>query len=293
MTVKVSVIVAVFNPGSHIDELLASFDAQSLPPEEFEVLLCDDDSTDGTRERLSQWVAERPYARLIHNSPNSGWPGRPRNLGIDAARGEYVFFADNDDRLPPRSLSWMYDFAKEHDSDVVIPKLVGVGGRKVPRVLFKHNIVDAKLGKDDILAILTPHKLFRTAMVREHGIRFPEGKVRLEDHFFVVSAYFAAKRISVYADNVCYYWMRRADVGNASFRAGRARRLLRLRHPRARGGRGKHRSRFASRPALHALVQGQDAGPAARPLVAQPLSRRPGESRSAEDPAGVAAVRAW
>jgi glycosyltransferase involved in cell wall biosynthesis len=217
MTVKVSVVVAVFNAGSHIDELLASLDAQTLPPEEFEVLLCDDDSTDGTRERLGEWVAERPHARLIHNHPNSGWPSRPRNLGIDAARGEFLFFADDDDRLVPGSLSWMYDFASENSSDIVIPKLVGVGRGALPRALFRHNIVDAKLGKDPILTILTPHKLFRTAMIREHGIRFPEGEVRrLEDHYFVVSAYFAAKRISVYADQVCYYWVRWVDGDHVS-----------------------------------------------------------------------------
>lgn len=217
--VKISVIVAAYNPGEDIRELLDSIDAQSMPADEFEVIFADDDSTDGSRERLQQWASARPHAQVLHNTPNSGWPGRPRNLGIDAARGEFLFFADNDDRLAPRALEWMYDYAVANDADVVIPKLRGIGpGRNVPRQLFRRNIPDAKLGKHPILAILTPHKLVRTAMVREHGIRFPEGRVRLEDHFFVVSCYFAARRISVLADRLCYFWMRRVSEGeNASF----------------------------------------------------------------------------
>ena len=217
--VKVSVIVAVHNPGTNIDELLTSIDEQSLPTGEFEVIFVDDDSTDGSRERLVKWAAHRPHVQVLHNTPNSGWPGRPRNLGIDAAAGEFLFFADNDDKLASRALEWMYDYATQHQSDVVIPKLVGIGpGRGVPRQLFRRNIADAELGKDPILGILTPHKLVRTSMVREHGIRFPEGRIRLEDHYFIVSCYFAASRISVLADRVCYYWMRRiADGDNASF----------------------------------------------------------------------------
>lgn len=216
--VKVTVAVAVYNPGDAINDLLVSIDEQSLPPEEFEVIFADDDSTDGTRERLQEWAASRPHVRVLHNTPNSGWPGRPRNLAIDAAAGEFVFFADNDDKLATRALQWMYDYAIETDADVVIAKEVGVGpGRTVPRHIFRRNIADAKLGTHHILAILTPHKLVRTSMVREHGIRFPEGPFRLEDHLFIVACYFAARRISVLADHLCYYWMRRSTGGeNAS-----------------------------------------------------------------------------
>lgn len=216
---KVSVVVAVYNPGPDIDELLASIDAQTLPAAEFEVIFADDDSTDGTRERLREWAEDRRNVSVLHNTPNSGWPGRPRNLGIDAARGEYLFFADNDDKFTPDALRAMYDFARAHDSDVVIPKEIGVGpGRSVSRALFRRDIPDATLGRDPILLLLTPHKLVRTALVHEHGIRFPEGRVRLEDHFFMMSCYFAAQRISVFAQQPCYYWMRRQGSGeNASF----------------------------------------------------------------------------
>jgi hypothetical protein len=47
--------------------------------------------------------------------------------------------------------------------------------------------------------------LFRREFLLDHNIRYPEGKVRLEDHYFVTHAYLHARTISVYADHVCYH----------------------------------------------------------------------------------------
>ena len=79
MAVKVSVVVAVYNPGDNIQRLLASLDAQSLPVDEFEVVFVDDGSTDETPERLRAFAAGRPNVSVT-TIPNSGWPGRPRNV---------------------------------------------------------------------------------------------------------------------------------------------------------------------------------------------------------------------
>jgi len=67
-----------------------------------------------------------------------------------------------------------------------------------------------------LLSLLTPHKLFRRRLLDEHGLRFPEGRRRLEDHMFVVPAYFAAERISVLADRPVYHWARREEKDTAS-----------------------------------------------------------------------------
>jgi glycosyltransferase involved in cell wall biosynthesis len=63
----------------------------------------------------------------VHRIPNSGWPGRPRNVGAKAASGEFLFFADHDDYLFPEALERMYAFAVENDLDVVHPKEVVKG----------------------------------------------------------------------------------------------------------------------------------------------------------------------
>jgi glycosyltransferase involved in cell wall biosynthesis len=214
--VKVSVIVPVYNPGNNIDQCVRSLLGQSLPDDEYEIVFVDDGSTDETPARLDRLATEHANVQVEH-IPNSGWPGRPRNVGIGMAQGEFVYFVDNDDWLGPEALERLHGAAVENQSDIVIGKVVG-HGKFVARSLFRHNRPDVTLEWQPLLRLLTPHKLFRRALLSEHGIRFPEGRRRLEDHVFVVHAYFHANRISVLADYPCYHWVHRSQEVNASWR---------------------------------------------------------------------------
>jgi glycosyltransferase involved in cell wall biosynthesis len=211
---RVSVIVPVFNPGADFDELIESLDRQTLDPQKFEVILCDDGSGEATRHRLVQVARAHSNVRVL-TLPHTGWPGTPRNHGIDAARGEYVFFADQDDRLFDGALQQLCDYADLHSSDVVVGKVVGIG-RRIPRQIFRRDVPRAVLGEDPLLELLTPHKLFRSSFLRENSIRFPDGRVRLEDHLFVMQAYFNAKTISILASQPCYAWLRTEDSASSS-----------------------------------------------------------------------------
>jgi glycosyltransferase involved in cell wall biosynthesis len=212
--VRVSVIVPVFNPGPSFDELIGSFDAQTMASTDFEVLLCDDGSDETTHERLENLERTRPYVRVLW-LPHSGWPGTPRNHGIAEARGTYVQFVDQDDRLFPGALQKLCDYADRHSSDVIVGKEVGIG-RPLPRRIFSRDIPDARLGEDPILELLTPHKMFRTAFLRDNDIHFPNGRVRLEDHLFVMEAYFKATTISVLASEPCYAWIKHPGSASSS-----------------------------------------------------------------------------
>ncbi|MEA2468447.1 MAG: poly(ribitol-phosphate) beta-N-acetylglucosaminyltransferase, partial [Thermoleophilaceae bacterium] len=134
---KVSAIVPVYNPGEHIDRCIESLVGQSLPTDEYEVIFVDDGSTDGTGARLDALAAEHPHVRVEH-IPNSGWPGKPRNVGIEMARGEFVYFVDNDDYVGRQALERLYDRALETGADVVMGKVVG-RGKYVPRAIFRKN----------------------------------------------------------------------------------------------------------------------------------------------------------
>ena len=219
MAVKVSAIVPVFNPGDHIDDCVRTLvHEQSLPRDEYEVIFVDDGSTDATPARLDALAAEHPHVRVEHIE-NSGWSGRPRNLGLDMARGEFVLFVDNDDFVGPEALERMHAMAVRDDADIVIGKVVGYGpGKLVPKTLFVENRSGLRLGDwPSILWLLSPHKLFRRSLIEDNGLRFPEGRRRLEDHLFVMHAYFHARSISVLADCPCYHWMVR-ERENASLR---------------------------------------------------------------------------
>jgi poly(ribitol-phosphate) beta-N-acetylglucosaminyltransferase len=212
---KVSVIVPVYNPGPNIDECIESLLGQTLPPDEYEVIFVDDGSSDGTETRLDALAAEHEHVRVEH-IPNSGWPGKPRNLGIEMARGEYVYFVDNDDWLGKGALNRLYNRAERDEADIVIGKVVGEG-KFVARSVFKRDRKDVTLEWAPLVRLLTPHKLFRKALLDEHGIRFPEGRRRLEDHVFTMHAYFHAEHISVLAGYPCYHWVLRESDDNASY----------------------------------------------------------------------------
>ena len=197
---KVSVVIPVYNPGSYIGDCIQSMIGQSLPAAEYEVVFVDDGSTDDTPALLDKIAAEHTNIRVVHQQ-NSGWSGKPRNVGIDCSQGEYVMFVDHDDSLGAQALERMYEYGTAHKADIVIGKMAGKG-RAVPRELFSRNRPHATLTDDPLIDSLTPHKMFRRAFLNEHELRFPEGRRRLEDHVFVVHAYLIADRISVLSDYV-------------------------------------------------------------------------------------------
>jgi poly(ribitol-phosphate) beta-N-acetylglucosaminyltransferase len=204
--VKVSVIVPVYNTGEDLGRCVTSVLAQTL--DDYEVIFADDGSDDGTEKRLDELEREHERVRVLH-LPASGGPGGPRNAGVDAARGDFVYFLDDDDWLGEEALERMHAMALRNDADIVIGKMVG-HGRRVPRLMFRTNRDRADVLGDALCGILTPHKLFRRSFLAENDIRFPEGPVRLEDHRFVLRAYFRARTISVVGDYPCCHWVKRA-----------------------------------------------------------------------------------
>ncbi|MEO5705367.1 MAG: glycosyltransferase [Candidatus Limnocylindrales bacterium] len=216
MSIKVSVVVPVYNPGPAIEPCIASLVGQSLPIDQVELIFVDDGSTDGTPARLHEVAATHANVRVIR-IPASGAPGRPRNVGLAEAQGEYVHFVDADDVLAPRALEWLTAMADQHGSDVVIGKYASATLDR-SQALFTHNRPRCTLTDTSELmtASWAPAKLFRTAVLREHGIVFPEGWRWLEDQLFVLRAYLAARTISVFADEPCYFFIRRDDGGHLS-----------------------------------------------------------------------------
>jgi poly(ribitol-phosphate) beta-N-acetylglucosaminyltransferase len=212
LPVRVSVVVPAYNSGPDIEPLIRSIAEQSLPSDEIEAIFVDDGSTDGTGARLDAVAAERPNVHVIH-IPNSGWPGRPRNLGMDAARGEFIHFVDSDDHLGTEALERMYAMAIANESDVVVGKLVS-NFRTIPPALFDVDRPRCSIHDAPLVSSLVTHKLFRTEFLRNLGIRFLEGRVRLEDQRFVLAALLAARNVSILSSYPCYYYMRRSDRSN-------------------------------------------------------------------------------
>jgi hypothetical protein len=105
--------------------------------------------------------------------------------------------------------------AREQDaSDIAIGRLVG-NRRAVPGHLFDAGDYSTTWQQSPVLfTSLTTHKLFRRSFLQQHGLRFSEGPVRLEDMIFVVDALLASSRVSVVGSEPCYVYERRDDGGN-------------------------------------------------------------------------------
>jgi GT2 family glycosyltransferase len=112
-----SVVVATFNRRAGLQRLLASLAEQTLPAEQFEVVVVDDGSTDGTVEATR--VLAVPYARRVLEQPHSGAPAAGRNLGVANARGDIIVFLD-DDVVPTPDLLERHVQAHGSDRDSVV-----------------------------------------------------------------------------------------------------------------------------------------------------------------------------
>lgn len=213
MPVRVSVVVAVHNPREHLERLIESLTAQTLPSAEFEAVFVEGGSTDGTPVQLDQLARERNNIVVLHE-PDAGRPAGLRNRGTDAASGEYVLYVDSDDWLGAEALERMTAAAGGNHADIVIGRYAGPR-RSVAEELFRETREAATLADTPLMDSLTPHKMFRTAFLREHELRFPEGRGDLEDQVFVTTAYFLSRRTCVLADYHCYFHVRRDDAADS------------------------------------------------------------------------------
>lgn len=216
--IKVSVIVPTYRPGESLARVIASLDAQTLAPSEFESIFIDDGSPDDTYERLLRLQHDRPNMS-VHRIENSGWSSRPRNVAIERARGEYVLFMDHDDYLHPEALESLYAFAAANNADVVNPKESKTRDVAWGLEGFTENVPNARDSRGiESLMPMMPHKLYRLALLLDHDIRFPEGRRMFwEDVCFNVLAYRHASVISVLADTPVYRWVDTGENNSSSY----------------------------------------------------------------------------
>ncbi|MBK9122946.1 MAG: glycosyltransferase [Chloroflexi bacterium] len=97
---RISIVIPAYNARSTIADAVDSCLAQTFP--DFEIIVVDDGSSDGTADLLAERYADEPRLRVIRQE-NAG-VSAARNAGIAAARGEFIHFLDADDNLLPQKL---------------------------------------------------------------------------------------------------------------------------------------------------------------------------------------------
>ena len=115
MAPQLSIIVPVYNPGEYLPRALGCIAAQTRG--DFECILVDDGSTDGSPAICDEWAAKDRRFRVIHQK--NGGASAARNAGLDAARAPWLFFVDSDDAIALCALEQVRDTQLKNPRDLV------------------------------------------------------------------------------------------------------------------------------------------------------------------------------
>lgn len=113
--VLVSIVVPVYNTEKYIRRSLDSLIGQTL--KEIEIIIVDGTDRDNSTNIIREYAQKDPRIRVFLNTVNVG-PGPSRNMGIDAAVGEYVGFVDSDDYVSPNYYEVLYKAATENKDNI-------------------------------------------------------------------------------------------------------------------------------------------------------------------------------
>lgn len=96
-----SIVIPTYNRAEKLRRALHSLDRQLT--RDFEIIICDDGSTDHTKKIVEEYLKKHPVQYIYED--NWGGPARPRNNGIKAAEGDWICFLDADDWWYPNKLN--------------------------------------------------------------------------------------------------------------------------------------------------------------------------------------------
>lgn len=179
---KISIIMPVYNAGCYLDCAINSILDQSF--KEFELILVDDGSTDGSSECCDKYSQLDNRVVVIHQKNGGICNARNKALGI--ACGEYITFCDHDDEFLPGLLEDTYSLAKKTDADVVkfCKKelfLVNDVPVRERQTALKNCIYTKQDVKRDFFALLNGKILecvwdafFKNNFIKKHNIQFDE-----------------------------------------------------------------------------------------------------------------------
>ena len=223
--IVISVIIPVHNAAGYISDTLSTVLSQTL--NDIEIIIVNDCSDDNTSEIVSALAETDSRIRVINNATNLGGGGS-RNVGLDAAIGEYVIFLDDDDHVEHQMLEHMYARAIDIQADVVIcrsqsfdpalqvyapmpwsvrqellPDLMVFSSQDIPSDFFR-------------AFIWWPwDKLLRRQFIAAHQLRFQEIRTT-NDLFFVCAFMLMANRISVLDETLISHTINRPESLSAT-----------------------------------------------------------------------------
>ena len=218
----ISVIIPIYNVRRFIERGLNNVFAQSC--QDFEILLSDDGSTDGSYEECQEWALKDSRIRVLHQE-NKG-AGAARNHGIELAQGMFIMFVDADDWLELDACERLSRWIENNSCEILMFSAVKeyADGQKALDYGFQHahlystddldiremlyrRVVGAPNTKQGKLCTVyySWDKVFRRDFLMENNLRYPVGLPKSEDKVFVCLC-FEKMHSMYYIEDVLYHY---------------------------------------------------------------------------------------
>ena len=192
-----SIIVPVYQAEKSIRRLIDPI--LRIKRDDFQILMIDDGSTDSSASICDGYAKKDSRCSVYHVS--NGGVSRARNIGIEHASGEYLYFCDSDDCVYPDMLEKAIRLTETHNAELYIfdfesydipsGTLNHSNYKLPPKVMLNKSSIKEGMIKPLVLQTNTNmpqvwNKFFQRKLIREHDIHFEEGVYKGEDWRFVL-----------------------------------------------------------------------------------------------------------
>lgn len=215
----VSLVVPVFNMKQFLPRCMDSVLRQKG---EYEIILVNDGSTDGSKELCDRYYSEySDMVRVVHKE--NGGLSSARNAGIDAAQGEYIIFPDPDDWVELNFVERLMELQKHFSPDLLcIGHFIDFDNYSVPA---NESQPLKQMGKEQAeKALLIPpsmngfawNKLYHMDIIRSHELRFLDDVGTTEDLDFAYRYLQYCKKIVFSPGDRLYHYYQRSGAATHS-----------------------------------------------------------------------------
>lgn len=195
-----------------MERYFESLESQTF--KDFEVIIVDDCSTDGSFEKLQEYVKGRSLpVTLLQSEKNSG-PGNARNMGLDVAKGEVVTFIDSDDWVVPDFLERVERVIESEKVNCVIYDYFTWRDGKIGVAKSMYTNVGGKKTLSDCVTSVRNHTVGKFYKLSEcRNVRFPMLR-RCEDVAYVCQAVVSCGSVYYLNEPLYYYRQRPSSLSN-------------------------------------------------------------------------------
>ncbi len=211
---KYSIVTPMYNSFSLMKRYFASLSQQTY--KNFEVIIVDDCSSDDSYEELCKYAEVSPLTIRVFKTEKNGGPGIARNIGMDAARGEWITFIDNDDWVDTHLFEKIENVIKENEVNSVIYDYYTTNGKENKPASSMYYGEGGVIPLSKCMIYARNHtfgKFYKLSNCREKNIRYPEVR-RCEDVAFVIRAIDACGSAYYLNEPLYYYYQRPTSLSN-------------------------------------------------------------------------------